>query len=220
MSRQIGIIPIMNNTTINNLNWRYATDNFDQTKKISNEQLELIKEVLRLTPSSFGLQLWKFYIIENPKMREDIKAASWNQPQTTDASHLILLASKKDANTTDVDEYIKSISETRKMPLESLDGFKKMLTDFISAMPKEALSNWMAKQIYIALGILIDTCAQNQIDSCPMEGFDKKAVSEIIGADKEGYEVQLMCPVGFRNDAENYKHIKVRYPIDKVVKVI
>jgi nitroreductase / dihydropteridine reductase len=210
----------MNNTYITNLNWRYATDDFDSSRKLSTEQLEMLLEVLRLTPSSFGLQLWKFYVVENQTMREQIKEASWGQIQPTEASHLILLASRKGVNDNDINDYIKSISEQRSVSMQDLEGFKTMLLGFKQDMSNEALNTWSAKQIYIALGFLLFACAQNQIDSCPMEGFDKQKVTEIIGAREEGYEVQLMCPVGFRLEKENPRKTKVRYPKSKITKVI
>lgn len=207
------------NNYIQNLTWRYATKKFDPSKKLSSEQLDLLLESLRLSPSSYGVQPWKFYLITNPELRSQVRAAAWDQSQVTDASHLILVASRTEVTEKDVDEYITNVSETRGVTPESLEGFKKMISGTVSGMSKDDSAGWAARQAYLAVGFLLSAAAENQIDSCPMEGFDSPKVSELVGALSEGYQVRVMCPVGFRAEDDNYIAMKkVRYPKERIIK--
>lgn len=110
------------------LQWRYATKAYDTTKKVSTEDLNTILEAMRLAPSSFGLQPWKFIVVENAELRAQLREHSWGQPQITDASHLIVLCRKNEITSDDVNAYMQDISETRSMPVEQLDNYK----DFIN----------------------------------------------------------------------------------------
>ena len=183
---------------LNNLMWRYATKKFDPQQKLANAEIDMLEETLRLTPSSFGFQLWKFYRIDDPAVRVALKGAAYGQAQVTDASHLYALASKVAPTTQDVTDFIESVKITRGATDESLAGYKTALEDSITGKPAADVAAWTAKQVYIALGFLLDATAQHHIDSCPMEGFDAAKVSEIVGATKEGYAVQVLCPVGHR----------------------
>lgn len=209
------------NEYLSGLNWRYATKSFDATKKLSEEQVELLSETLRLSPSSFGLQPWKFYLITDPTIRESIKAAAWNQGQVTDASHLFAIASRTGLNEADVDAYFALTTEIQGVPAEKLAGYRDMIMGFVKSKTVEELNDWSARQSYLALGFLLSACAQNQIDSCPMEGFDAAAVTKLIGADADGYTVRALCPVGFRSSGDtSATRTKVRYPSEKILKQI
>lgn len=206
---------------LNNLTWRYATKKFDPQKKLSVAETDMLEETLRLAPSSFGFQLWKFYRIDDPAVRAAIKDAGYGQSQITDASHLYALASKSAPTEQDVTDFIESIKTAHSVTDESLAGYKKGLEGAITGKPAVDIATWTAKQVYIALGFILDAAAQHHIDTCPMEGFDHDKVSEIIGATKEGYAVQVLCPVGHRAADDNYAtQKKVRYPKERVIKVI
>src|SRR3954469_15108820 len=94
------------NQLLEQLNWRYATKQFDPTRKISASDWTTLEEALRLTPSSFGLQPWKFIVVTDPAVRANLRPASWNQTQITDASHLVVLAAKTDFGETEIDAHI------------------------------------------------------------------------------------------------------------------
>jgi nitroreductase len=206
---------------IENLEWRYATKKFDATKKLSSEQLELLKQSLILSPSSFGLQPWKFYIVENVELRTKIKDASYGQSQITDSSHLFVLASKIDISNVDVKEYIKDISEKRGISIDSLLEHETTIDNSIAGMDKNGGDNWTAKQVYIALGFLLSAAAQNGIDACPMEGFDAQKVNELLEITKDGYCARVLCPVGFRGAFDEYsKYPKIRFDESRVIKRI
>jgi len=206
---------------LNNLAWRYATKKFDPQQKLSDAEINVLEESLRLAPSSYGFQLWKFYRIDDPAVRSAVKDAAYGQAQTVDASHLYALASKMVPTEQDVTDLMESIKTARGVTDESLAGYKKALEGAITAKPAADIAAWTAEQVYIALGFILDAAAQHHIDACPMEGFDRAKVSDIIGATKEGYAVQVLCPVGHRATDDKYaSQKKVRYPKEKVIKII
>jgi nitroreductase len=206
---------------LNNLMWRYATKKFDPQQKLSTTETDMLEETLRLAPSSFGFQLWKFYRIDDPAVRAAVKDASYGQSQVTDASHLYALASKVAPTEQDMTDFIESVKATRGVTDESLAGYKKSLEGAIMGKPAADIATWTAKQVYIALGFLLNAAAQHHIDACPMEGFDPAKVSGIIGATNEGYAVNILCPVGHRATDDNHAtEKKVRYPKERVMKII
>lgn len=204
-------------STLDNLNWRYATKRYDTSKKLSPEQVELMKEALRLSPSSFGLQAWKFVHITNPELRQKLQEAAWNQPQLTEASDLFVLATNASIDEAFVDRYIKSIADTRGIPTDALKGFKDMMVGSVSGRTPEQLETWLSRQVYIALGVAVAAAAENHIDSSPMEGFDTAKFDELLGLNTLGLKSRAILAVGFRSpeDADqNYK--KVRFPKEEM----
>jgi nitroreductase len=199
------------NKIIEDLNWRYACKEFDSTKKISDGDLDVLLESLRLTPSSYGLQPWKFVVVENPKLREELVGASWGQKQVQDASHLIVLCAPTVLDEKFVTDYVVDTAKTRGQEVSELDGFKKMMMMIPNKSP-EAQSIWSKNQSYIALGNLMTVCANMRIDSCPMEGFKPSEYDRILGLTEMGLTSVLVCPVGYRSEADKYSGLaKVRY---------
>jgi nitroreductase len=193
---------------LENLNWRYATKKFDATKKISASDLNTIKEAVRLSASSYGLQPYKVIIVENPEIREKLKAAAYGQTQITDASQLFIFANDLNVGDEAVNNYIKNISETRGVPAEALAGFSDMMKGTISGLPADAKNTWTAKQTYIALGNLLSAAAELKIDATPMEGFNAAAFNEILGFDKLGLNASVIATVGYRHDEDDAQHHK------------
>lgn len=195
-------------TLVNNLNWRYATKKFDASKKISSEDLNTLKEAVRLAASSYGLQPYKVIVVENPEIREKLKAAAYGQTQITDASQLFIFANDLNAGAESVAAYIKNISETRGVPTEALGGFADMMNGVISNLTQEAKNIWTAKQTYIALGTLLTAAAELKIDATPMEGFNPAQFNEILGFDKLGLNASVIATVGYRHDEDDTQHYK------------
>ena len=193
---------------LENLNWRYATKKFDATKKISDADLNTLKEAVRLAASSYGLQPYKVVVVENPEIREQLKAAAYGQTQITDASQLFIFANDLNAGPESVAAYIKNISETRGIPVEALGGFEDMMNGVISNLSQEAKNIWTAKQTYIALGTLLSAAAELKIDATPMEGFNPAAFNEILGFDKLGLNASVIATVGYRHDEDEAQHFK------------
>ncbi len=201
------------------LNWRYATKEFDKNKKISSEDLKTLTESLRLSPSSFGLQPWKFFVVESQEIKEQLLAHSWNQKQIVDASHVIVLAHKLLVSGHDIDVYIRDIAKQRGVDEASLDGYKKFMQDFILPMDQKTQRAWMKNQVYIALGTLMTTAAFMKIDTCPMEGFSSADYDKVLGLTQQGYASCVVCPVGYRNQSDKYASLKkVRFSEHEIIK--
>jgi nitroreductase len=203
------------------LQCRYATKKFDPTKKVSEADLQELLEALHLSASSYGLQPWKFVVVTDTKLRNELRQHAWNQPQVTDASHLLVLCARTDLNEEYVTKYVQFIAETRGIPVDSLKGYQDMMLGFVAHKDKAALVAWAKLQVYLALGTLLSAAAQKSIDSCPMEGFDATAFDEILGLEKKGLTTAVLCPVGYRAvDDSSAAAKKVRFAMkDVVVKV-
>jgi nitroreductase len=195
-------------TLVNNLNWRYATKKYDAAKKISSADLNTLKEAVRLSASSYGLQPYSIVIVENPELREQLKAAAYGQTQLTDASQIFVFANDVNLGAHSVDNYIKNISETRGVPADALAGFADMMNGMISNLSNDAKNNWTAKQTYIALGTLLAAASELKIDATPMEVFNAAAFNEILGFDKLGLNASVIVAVGYRHDEDEAQHYK------------
>ncbi|EAZ94891.1 hypothetical protein FBBAL38_10642 [Flavobacteria bacterium BAL38] len=199
------------NTFIENQNWRYATKKFDATKKISDKDLETLKEAIRLSSSSYGLQLYKVFIIENPELRAKLQPVSWGQSQIVDASHLLVFANIVDVQENHIDEYVQNIAATRGLSIEDLKGYSDFMKSKIVPLSVEQKSNWTAKQTYLALGNLINAAAELKIDVTPMEGFEPEKYNEILGLNELGLNASLVAPIGYRHEEDATQHYaKVR----------
>lgn len=200
------------------LNWRYATNGFDTNKKLSAEEVEYITEAMRLSPSSYGLQPWKFILVTNPEVRAKLQEVGFNQPKISEASHLVVFAIEKNIDDALVDTFIKSVADTRGMSVEMLDGYANMIKGFIAPLSPEERRAWATRQAYISLGVLVTAGATRGIDVAPMEGFDPKKFDEILGLENLGLESRVIAAVGFRSESDpsaGYK--KVRFPKEQVV---
>ncbi len=195
-------------TYVESLSWRYAAKKYDTGRKISDADLNTIKEAVRLSASSYGLQPYKVVIVENPEIREKLKAVGYGQPQITDASHLFIFANEANVGEASVDKYITNISETRGVPAEALAGFSDMMKGVIGGLSDDAKNTWTAKQTYIALGNLLSAAAELKIDASPMEGFNAASFNEILGFDKLGLNAAVIAAVGYRHNEDDAQHQK------------
>jgi len=195
-------------TFLENQNWRYATKKFDATKKITAEDLSTLKEAIRLSASSYGLQPYKIIIVENEALRAQLQDAAWGQSQIVEASHLIIFANETNVDDLAIDEFIKNISQTRNMPIEALAGYGDFMKSKITSLTPEEKNIWTAKQTYLALGNLLNVAAELKIDATPMEGFVPAQVNEILGLDKLGLNATLIATLGYRHDEDATQHYK------------
>ena len=193
---------------ITNQNWRYATKKFDAAQKISTQDLNTLKEAIRLSSSSYGLQPYKVIIVENPELRAQLQPAAYGQSQVVDASHLIIFANETNVDDETINRYINRISETRGIPAESLAGFGDYMKGGINSMPQDVKNIWAAKQTYLALGNLLNAAAELKIDITPMEGFVPAKVNEILGLDKLNLNATLMATIGYRHEEDATQHYK------------
>ena len=196
---------------IKNANWRYATKKFDTTKKVSKEDLETLKEAIRLSASSYGLQPYKVLIIYNPELRAQLQPAAWGQSQIVDASQLLIFANITNFGDAEIDAFIKNLTETRGIPVEAVQGYADFMKSKISILPVDKRNIWTSKQTYLAMGNLLNAAADLNVDVTPMEGFEPEKVNEILGLDKLGLNASLIATVGYRHNEDDTQHyVKVR----------
>lgn len=195
-------------TLLDNLNWRYATKKYDASKKVSSADLNTLKEAVRLSASSYGLQPYKVVIVENPEIRKQLKAAAYGQTQLTDASQIFVFANDVNLGVHSVDNYINNISKTRGVPADALAGFSDMMKGTVANLSDEAKNIWTAKQTYIALGTLLSAASELKIDATPMEGFNAAEFNKILGFDKLGLSTTVIAAVGYRHDEDDAQHFK------------
>ncbi len=213
------IKPIDDEQLLSRLHWRYATKQFDPQRTISVADWSTLEEALRLTPSSGGLQPWKFIIVTDPTVRAKLTPASNGQAQIEAASHLVVFAAKTNFSEADVDAHLKNISKIRDTPLEALAPLRGMLVGaIIQALDEGARNAWARNQAYLALGNLLNSAALLAIDACPMEGFDRARYDEILGLKAQGLASAVIATLGYRLPADKYANaLKVRFPKEEVL---
>ena len=187
------------------LTWRYAVKKFDSGKELSHEQMDSILAALQLTPTSMGLQLMKFIVIKDKKLKEACVPLAYNQRQVADCSHLLVLCRVDEVREEHITSYVEQTAIIRglKLPSRQLDGFESMLRSTLK-MSREQQVKWMDNQVYLALGNLLTACAVEGIDACPMEGFMPDKVNELLGLTEKGLQSVILCPIGFRSKEDKY----------------
>ncbi|WP_299665132.1 NAD(P)H-dependent oxidoreductase [uncultured Polaribacter sp.] len=203
---------------IDNLKWRYAVKKFDSNKELSANQLTLLKEAFNLTATSYGLQPLKLVVVKNKKIQEQLVPFSWNQPQVLQVSHLLVICVQEKFTTEEVQNYFNLVQKIRNTPNEVLNPFKEFLTAEIEKKTQEELFVWNTNQAYIAMGNLLTVCANLEIDSCPMEGFNPEKYDEILNLKAHNLKSVLVLPVGFRAKDDYMKDLaKVRKEVAETV---
>lgn len=203
---------------LDKLNWRYATKVFDSSKKVSEEDLNTLLGAARLTASSYGLQPYHFYIIENSDVRSKLRKASYDQSQITDASYLLVLANKSTFDESLVDNYIDKVIETRGVTKADVEGYSQMMKGALLGLPETQKNSWTANQTYIALGNLMTIAAEMEIDTCPMEGFDKSQYNEILGLNEKNLNAAVVLAIGYRSSEDQTQNYpKVRYSKERII---
>lgn len=201
------------------LSWRYATKQFDPSRKIAPDAWKAIENAAVLAPSSYGLQPWKFIVVNDPDVRTQLRAASWNQPQITDASHLLVLCRRTTMDAAYVQKYAELISQVRGVPVSQFQPFVDMMLATVNNFPKDFdVAAWNARQVYIALGFVLAAAATMGIDACPMEGLQPKQYDHILGLEGTDYAACVVAAFGYRasNDATaSFK--KVRFPLQSIL---
>ena len=201
------------------LEWRYATKDFDPQQKISSKVWDKIEESLVLTPSSFGLQPWKFISVTDQSTKESLLEHSWHQRQVTDCSHMVVLCAKDNMPPADVDAWLDQLCKVRNVSRDTLEGYAGMMTGFFAKMSAEEISAWSKNQVYIALGQLMAAAAVIGVDACPMEGIVADEYNRLLGLEGSGFSTSVGCAMGYRSMDDKYAELpKVRYDHDHVIK--
>lgn len=199
--------------SIENLKWRYATKNFNPDKTVTKKQLQTLIEAFNLTATSYGLQPCKMVVVEDQGLREQMVPIAYGQRQVIDASAVLVICTKM-IDVAYIESYFELLKKIRQTSDEVLAPFKKQLVDKFSTMEKNEVDAWARNQAYIILGTLMSTCAQERMDSCPMEGFIPEKMDELLDLKSQGLKSVLLLPVGYRADDDMFADMKkVRLPL-------
>lgn len=205
---------------LNALQWRYATKVFDPSRRISPEIWADLEASLVLTPSSYGLQPWKFLVVTDAELRESLVPHAWRQRQVADASHLVIMAVPKTFSEVELDANIMRMAEVRGGTPDALLGFKNMVMKLLvdGGLTQAELQQWAKNQAYIALGQFMLAAALLGVDTCPMEGFVPEKFDELLGLSERGYTCAVLCPAGYRSENDRYAQLpKVRFKAEDVI---
>ena len=189
---------------IEKLQWRYATKKMDLSKAVPQEKLDQILEAIRLTASSSGLQPYEVLVITNPEIRTKIRAIANDQSQITDCSHLLVFAAWDTYTADRINQAFDMTEEIRNLKTESGTAYRQMLLKNYPARDPEVNFTHAAKQAYIGLGTALIAAAYEAVDSTPMEGFDPKALDEILDLKSQGLRSVVMLPLGYRKADEDW----------------
>lgn len=201
------------NTIIEQLQWRYATQQYDVTKKINEADLEVLKESIRLAPSSYGLQPYKVIVVESSELREQLFQQSYGQAQVKDASHYFVFAVQNTLETPHIDAYIDRVAATRELDVNQLKGFAQVMKSTTAQLTPGQQFDWNSKQAYIGLGNLLTAAALLHIDATPMEGFNGRAYNELLQLND--HTAVLAAALGYRSITDSYQfRTKVRKEAD------
>lgn len=203
------------------LNWRYAVKVFNPNKKVSDEDLYTILESGRLSPSSSGIEMWKFIVVENPDIRKKLREVGDDQPKITDASHLIVLTYRTDIEENLVKERLERTAKIQNQRIEELDGLKSVLEGGLAKhIKQEDLEAWAKSQTYIPLGMMLETASLLGVDAGPMEGFTNEKVDEVLELQAKNLKSVTMLALGYRGLDPASTRPKVRREFDEVIEFI
>lgn len=210
----------MHETTLGQLlHWRYACKQFDAARQIPAAAWEQLEASLVLAPSSFGLQPWRFLVVESADVRASLRQLAWGQSQVTDASHFVVFAAQRTMTPAHVDRFIATAANTRGVPADALAGYKSMIQGFVSqGWASKDLLAWNTRQVYLALGQFMTAAACLGVDTCPMEGIDPAGFDRVLGLENSEFTTVVGCAAGYRSSNDKYAAAaKVRYPRNEIV---
>lgn len=200
------------------LNWRYATKKFDDSRILSEEKLEILKHAFNLTATSYGLQPLKMLVISNKETQQQLTEFSMNQQQVSTASHVLVICTEKNVDEKFISGYFQRVKNLRDTPDEVLQPFHNFLVDDFKNKAIEEIEAWARNQAYLALGTLLTVCATEEIDACPMEGFEPAKYDDFLELSERNLQSVLVLPVGYRAKDDFFSELKkVRRPLDEVI---
>ena len=201
------------------LNWRYATKIFDATKKIPANVWTALEQALVLTPTSYGMQPYKFLVVDDQAKLAALLPNSWGQKQVVDCSHYVVFLARTEMKESDVAKLIQRTSDLRGIPLEKLNFYRDMiLSDVVNGPRGKAAFEWAARQCYIAIGNLMTVAAVLGVDACPMEGINPPEYDKILGLEGSGYKTVVALALGYRAVEDKYASLpKVRYELNELI---
>ncbi len=198
--------------------WRYAVKIFDTKKKLHKADIETLLEIIRLSPSSLGLQPYKIVIVENKKLRQQIFNIASHQRKIIEAPYLLVFCTYKKYSRTFVDSFINRFVKERKLTLQQAKNLRTARQEYISKTSFRELDEWAGNQAFIALGVLLSAAAIAHIDAGPMGGFEPKKLDKILNLKKYNLHSRVLCALGHRSFKDpEAKAIKVRRPLSELV---
>lgn len=198
------------------LTWRYAVKQFDSSRQVPPETWQALEQSLILTPSSYGLQPWRFIVITDPAVKSQLPAISWNQPQPQDCSHMVVFAARRTMDASYIDNFFAHLRTERHLPADAMSGYRNMLVGTVEKMPSHL--DWNSRQVYIALGQLMLAAAMLEVDTCPMEGIVHHEYDKLLGLVGGDYTTVVACAVGYRHPRDQQAVApKVRFAAEDVI---
>ncbi len=201
------------------LRWRYAVKRFDPARRIPEADWKALEEALVLTPSSYGLQPWRFVVVTDPALKASLVPLSWNQPQPADCSHYVVLARRSGLTESDIDRFVSRMGEVRGVPASTFQKYRDvMVGGLLGPQSASQVDEWASRQVYIALGNLMTCAAVLGIDACPMEGIQPGKYDEVLGLKARSFATVVACALGYRSAADKTAAMaKVRFRTEDVV---
>ena len=193
---------------IEKLQWRYATKKFDDNLYITKEKLNILKEAFNLTATSYGLQTIKLVLIKDKALQTSLVEHSMNQQQIGQASHVLVFCIETNIDADYIEAYFKRVKTIRNTPDKILKSFKDFLLEDFKEKTIMNIKEWATKQAYLAMGNLLTVCAIEDIDACPMEGFNPKQYDAILKLNKKGLQSVLVMPIGYRAKDDMFADFK------------
>lgn len=203
---------------INALNWRYAVNKFSE-QTLNPNQISGLVESVRLAPASYGIQPYQLIVVATDENKHACLPHSFGQNKVENCSHLLVLAHKTELTQRDVKHFINRLAETQNKPVNDFTQYQQQIeSDLLARSPQQQI-NWAKEQLYIALGTLLTYAADNQIDACPMTGFEIKGINQVLGLSGRGLSAAVLCPVGIRS-VDDHTTLRPKYRISKEELVI
>lgn len=203
---------------IQSLTWRYACKKFDENRKLNKDQIDVLSKAFNLTATSFGLQPLKMLIVKSDALKAKLRPHAYFQPQITTCSHLLVICIDTAFNEDSIDAYFDLEKDIRGTSEEIVGKFRNQLKTIYKNKDRQQIDTSAIYQAYISIGTLMTVCAEQRIDSCPMEGFNPVKFDEILELEKKNLRSVLLLPVGYRADDDIMSAMKkVRKPLDQVI---
>jgi nitroreductase len=191
---------------ITDANWRYATKKFDATKEISDSDLDTLKEGIRLSASSYGLQPYQVLFVKNNEIRQQLLPFSWNQKQIVDSQYVVIFANVLNLGETEINAYFDNLIKSRGLKQEDIKGYSDFMKANIANKTEQERNTWTEKQAYLALGNLLNIAAELRIDTTPMEGFSANDYNTILGLTEKGLNAAVVATIGYRHQEDDTQH--------------
>lgn len=202
---------------VDSYQWRYAVKRFDPTRTLDGPTWRALEKSLVLTPSSFGLQPWRFFVVSSNATKAKLPAISWNQSQPADCSHMVVFAAMKTVDSDYVDQFLNKTASTRGVSIETMSNYRQAILGFLENASGRHLA-WSSNQAYIALGQLLASAAVLGVDACPMEGIVAQEYDKLFGLVGSNYTSIVGCALGYRHPDDNYATAaKVRFDVSDLV---